>query len=69
MKLTHKAIARSAGYRVKSDYVAVGRYTLHKLMFAYHENSDEEDCSGFVYDTEEAAYKACCEDNQLIEEE
>ncbi len=56
-RLTHKAIARMAGYRVeRSD----------TWTFQYFDKDDPLNVSGFVYISEAAAWEACCIDNGLI---
>jgi hypothetical protein len=60
MKLTHKAIARMAGYNIQSPY------------FGHYIWIDTQNCSVISYDTfdtEEAAWQACCIYNDLVEGE
>ncbi len=62
MNLTHKAIARMAGYRVYfSDYG--GRYPVN------WRDVDDETNIGEHYINEEEAYKACCIENGLTNED
>lgn len=73
MKLTYKAIARMAGYRVTSEwrndgpYYAVGNV---KEMFKWHDVADGINHQGTTWaTTEDAAWEMCCIENELIEVE
>lgn len=72
MKLTHKAIARMAGYRVRVVKNSNLGYPQRLLPSKYDWISVigyEEEISNNLYDTEQEAWKACCIENGLIEEE
>ena len=60
MKLTHRAIARMAGYIV--EYSHQGYYWTDKLDPNRNDGYDK-------YNNPEEAYKACCIDCGLIEED
>jgi len=73
MKLTHKAIARMAGYRVAEEYKWNNstRYSPQmQWMYKWYDVAEgEESCVSAWFDTEQDAWYACCTDNNLIEEE
>ena len=73
MKLTYKAIARMAGYRITSEWRNDGpRYTLDntKEMFKWYDIEDGSDSLVATWTlTEQEAWEMCCIENKLIEVE
>lgn len=73
MNLTHKAIARMAGYRVKEEYKWNNspRYNTHmQWLYKWYDVAEgEESCVSSWFDSEDEAWEACCVNNNLIEEE
>jgi len=67
MKLTHKAIARMAGYRVESTYASFPNRRLPYGFYHYWTEGDEKGTGR--YECEQDAWITCCVENELIEEE
>ncbi len=68
MKLTHKAIARMAGYRVESGYESYPNLKLgFGVYWKWHDVHTGE--WSLPYNDEHAAWKGCCETNGLINDE
>ena len=68
MNLTHKAIARMAGYRVEMRNTAYPNMNLAWGDWYYWKNMDEDGNTGKGrYVTEDEAWQACCIENELVE--
>lgn len=72
MKLTFKAIARAAGYRVTTTWTkphvgafkgTVGEYYIFKDRTSDHDSMQE----GLFYKSAEEAYQGCCVFHGLVE--
>jgi hypothetical protein len=68
LKLSYKAIARMAGYRVEYTNGYFDRYDYIPGCFKWVDDGTVID-SYDKYTTEEEAYKACCIDNGLVGDE
>lgn len=72
MKLTHKAIARAAGYRVTHEYRPVDYNNTAgnwKHFYRWYDVEFGIDLGSSWLESEEAAYKDCCIWNGLVEDE
>lgn len=68
MKLTHKTVARMAGY-VVHEYEPKRAYSDNpKYYWEDSLGSDHSLCAENCFDNQEDAYKACCEYCKLIDE-